>query len=313
MEEAELLGALAERLAGLISVTSALKRARRRELSFQKQAESADERAEALKSRLTDQHRGDQLEAEARVANLRATAHGPASQIKKQELEDHALSPTLLLLTPPGVDPIPWAAHAHLYRNVEARPFVVVDLSAKIYRHVDAWQLDAKPSPWHRAGGGTLVLCYPSALPSEFQLSLCEALDKFRPPFVIACRNGRDKLLPRLERQLQGPIVQLPTLADRGEDLQALIINELSQLGLAEQGAPYGIERAALHQLIQRDFPGNDAELRGVLTSAVGKAKGELITVAEIHSVLDLEDSVPAPIVTEKRSRSRPAPRSRRR
>src|SRR5690606_17128231 len=120
-------------------------------------------------------------------------------------------------------------------------------------------------------------------------------------------------LLPRLERLFTGPHVVLPRLEDRGEDLQALILNELSQLGLTRRGAPYGAERAALHRLIQRSYPGNDAELRGTLASAVARASGDRITLDDLDERLEPEPNTEVLEIAQRRTRSRPAPRSRRR
>lgn len=312
-EEAELLSQLAERLAGLVSVTSALHRARDREQRFQKQAESANEQAIQLSSQLKEQQEQRHVEAESLVAILRAAAHGPHSQITKQELALKAQAPRLTLTTPLGVDPVPWAAYAHLNRDPSPRPLVVIDLSEAIYRDPDRWENESKISPWSRALGGTLVLCHPSALSEDSQLRLCEALDLHPPPFVIVCRSEEALLLPRLERLFTGPHVVLPRLEDRGEDLQALILNELSQLGLTRRGAPYGAERAALHRLIQRSYPGNDAELRGTLASAVARASGDRITLDDLDERLEPEPNTEVLEIAQRRTRSRPAPRSRRR
>lgn len=312
-EEAVLLAQLAERLAGLVSVTSALRRARDREHSFQKQAETANERAAQLTYQLKEQQKEDHLEAEALVGVLRAAAHGPHAQITKQELEQHAMSPRLTLTTPLGVDAIPWAAHAHLVRDPSPRPLIVVDLSEANYRAPGRFQNESNSSPWMRARGGTLVLCHPSALSEDSQLLLCEVLDQQSPPFVIVCRSEDAKLVPRLERLLAGPSIRLPGLEQRGEDLQALILTELSQLGLTRRGSPYGAERAVLHRLIQKSYSGNDAELKGILASAVARASGDRITLDDLDAVLHQEPSAEPPEVAQKRTRSRPAPRSRRR
>jgi len=345
MEEAELLQALSERLAGLIAVSASLRRSRDREIQFKKTAESASAVADDLRQKLEAQKKSDENEAEARVEILRAAAHSPAAQITLQELEAQALAPTLLVEFPIGVDPLPWAAHAHLYRgraldgenalptttasgNVESealtatsehntwarRPLVIVDLSEKLIRTSTFWEPTSDLSPWRRAKDGTLVLLHPSALPEESQIKLSEALTTERPPLVISCRAPNDKLIPRLDRELAGPLVRLPALADRAEDLQALIINELASLGLAQTGEPYSIDRGAIYELIQRRFPGNDAELTGLVAAAAGHSKTGRVTLEDIRALAQ-EDETPKPpaTVTENRSRARVAPRSRRR
>jgi hypothetical protein len=313
MEEADLLGRLAQRLSGLISVTASLKRARTRELDYQKQARAADQRADKLSEQLSEQRRADRNEAEGRVEVLRAAAHSPVAQIKRQEIEEHALSPRLRLHTPLGVDPVPWAAHAHLYRDEEARPMVIVDCSERSIRNQEPWSLESETSPWRRAQGGSLVLLHASALPEANQLRLAEALEQSPPSLVVSCTAGTETLVPRLARQLDGPTVVLPTLAERGEDLQALIINELVHLGITHKGDALGIEKAALYRLIQRKYPGNDAELRGILASAAGQAQGPRITLTDLEAISAVEESELPPQVAVARSRARVSPRARRR
>jgi hypothetical protein len=313
MEEAELLGKLSERLAGLISVTASLRRARTRELTYQKQAQAADEKASQLSERLEEQHRSDRSEAEARVEILRAAAHSPAAQTIIQELEQEALNPSLRLETPLGVDPVPWAAHVHLFRDEEPRPLVILDCGERGVRVQEPWALDAETAPWKRAAGGTLVLVHPGALPEELQQRMGEALEQREPSLIVSCATGKEKLVPRLERQLEGPLIKLPSLAERGEDLQALIINELAQLGLAQRGAPFGIEKPALYRVIQRRYPGNDAELKGLLAAAAGHATSERISLANLEASFEDDHTDPPPPAKKARSRSVPPPRSRRR
>src|SRR5690606_31891326 len=160
-----------------ISVTASLRRARERELSYKKQALAADEQVEKLSQELREEHHRDRMEAETRVAVLRAAAHSPTAQIRIQELEKHALSPCIELVTPLGVDPIPWAAHVHLFRDTEPRPLVILDCAERSIRTQDPWALESESSPWRRAEGGTLVIVHPGALPEAHQLRLGEALE----------------------------------------------------------------------------------------------------------------------------------------
>src|SRR5690606_33587854 len=178
-----------------------------------------------------------------------------------------------------GVDPIPWAAHVHLFRDTEPRPLVILDCAERSIRTQDPWALESESSPWRRAEGGTLVIVHPGALPEAHQLRLGEALELTPPSLTISCATGTETLVPRLARQLRGPQILLPALAERAEDLQALVIGELAELGLTHRGGALGIEKQALHQIIQRPYPGNDAELKGLLVAAAGHAKGPRITL----------------------------------
>lgn len=313
MEEAELLGKLSLRLAGLISVTASLRRSRERELEYRKQAQFADEKAAMLTERLEEEHRSDQSEAIARAEILKAAAHSPAAQIKLQEIQEHCLAPCIELVTPLGVDPVPWAAHAHLRRGETERPFLVVDCAERTVRMSPPWPLDSEAAPWKRAALGTLVLISPTALPEESQLRLGEALETQCPNFVVCCTSGSGTLVPRLKRQLHGPSIELPTLSERAEDIQALVLCELSQLGLTHRGSPLGIEKAALYRIIQRQYPGNDAELKGLISAIAGHATGERITLEDLDAALGQVESENPPEVASVRTRGRRPPRTKHR
>src|SRR5690606_21110484 len=246
-------------------------------------------RSDELSLELKQKSRSDHLEAESRVEILRRTAHSPAAQITMLELESRANDPAILLIAKVGIDPVPWAAHAHLSRFSESRPLVVYDFRYRAAQIVDKVYLESEASPLHRARNGTLVLLHLGALDADAQARLADALDLTPPEFLIVSARSIEGLNPRLTSKLKGDQVTLPTLRDRAEDLQALVINELSQLGMLERGTPYGIERPALVELIEREFQGNDDELRGLLAALAGICEGERITLDDLHAVLKSE------------------------
>lgn len=320
MEEAMLLSKLCRRLAGLMSVTSALKRSAERELSHQHVAQAAQLQIAELSDQLRQSVRHDRLEAQRRVEILRRTAHSPAAQVTMIELESHADSSIIQLQTQIGVDPVPWAAHVHLTRFSDPLPLIVFDLRRLDQQVLDLAFLKSETSPLYRAHAGTLVLLHPGVLDPSAQEALALSLGSLRPRLLISCASNFSALAPLLERELKGPSVRIPTLAERSEDLQSLIINELSEQGVERRGAPFGIERPALLELIEREFFGNDEELRGLITALAGRCAGDRVTVSELHEVLGrsatyAEDALPpAPFdpITPRRSRARLPPRSRR-
>ena len=110
-------------------------------------------------------------------------------------------------------------------------------------------------------------------------------------------------------------VIQLPSLADRTDDLHALILLELSRISLATRGHALGISRPALADLIERPYLGGDAELRGLLSAAVAHARGELVLPADISAADSRQETGAPPSVApafEARVRARPSPRSRR-
>lgn len=329
MEETRLLQRLSQRLAGLVAVSAALRRSRDREQGYRQQAEAAKAAAAMMEERLTLQKRNDLAEARAQVEILRASAHSPGAQIKLQEIESQALEPVLRLVVPPGVDALPWAAHAHLIRNPDPKPLVVVDLAQHAAQAEDFWLSFAggdqapESAPLKRAQEGTLVLLHPGALPEEYQMRLATILASQLPAQLTACLSPRAQLSAILNSLLRGPEVVLPTWEERPEDLQAFVLAELSRLGLMLHGKPLGIERAALHALVQRELGGNDAELRGLLSAAAARATGQRLTLMDLLYAMSgsREDLEPPPgsapaeelsTLPKRRTRMRPPPRARR-
>lgn len=319
MEEATLLNQLCHRLAGLLSVTSALKRSRQRELQHQHVAENAQRHLTELGVQLQNKTRWDQVEALTRAESIYQTANSPAAQVAMMELEANAHGPRLMLDTLLGIDPVPWAAHVHLKRFSEPRSFLVWDMRSMRDRMRDFGFLVSEASPLLRAHAGTLALLHPEILDMTTQETLALALESHRPDLLISCTANRHSIGAVLMRELSGPAVRLPSLAERAEDLQSLVIGELSQRGLEQRGAPYGIERAALLMLIERDFFGNDDELRGLIAALCGRCSGDRVTLTDVHEVLrgeasSAERDFAEPIIEPplRRTRSRLPPRSRR-
>jgi transcriptional regulator with AAA-type ATPase domain len=82
--------------------------------------------------------------------------------------------------------------------------------------------------------------------------------------------------------------IRLPTLADRAEDLQALILETLTRLGVGPDGEPLGLEPAVLRMLLDHDWAGNDAELKGVLTRAASRCRGTRIGMEDLAELTPL-------------------------
>jgi DNA-binding NtrC family response regulator len=90
------------------------------------------------------------------------------------------------------------------------------------------------------------------------------------------------RLHPGLAGQVEGRELELPRLADRAEDLRALVLEGLSRFGLGTSGEPLGIEPAALALLTEHEFPGNELELFGLLSRTAATARGPRITAQDL-------------------------------
>ena len=108
----------------------------------------------------------------------------------------------------------------------------------------------------------------------------------------------------------------IPPLAERAEDLRALVLDRLSRAGLRLRDEPLGIDAAALRLLSEHTWPGNEAELDDVLLRAAEVASGAAVTAADLAAIgfrpifEAAPQATPLPVLTRRRPPSRP-PRRR--
>jgi DNA-binding NtrC family response regulator len=110
-----------------------------------------------------------------------------------------------------------------------------------------------------------------------------------------------------LYRRLCSSRIDLPPLRDRLEDVPALAIRTLEDLGGAERTVPRGFTQAALVLLSALTWPGNLAELRRVIERAVGDVPSEVIQIEHLLPALQLDRTSPTfvPAGTLKEARLR--------
>ncbi len=298
LEEARALRMLADRISSLISVSAALSRARERELAARSEATTLQAECERLSRTIAAQTTRHRMPAERLARQVRTTAFSPAARMALDELTKLARDDApLAIVTPPGVDAQAFAAHAHLASPRADGPFVTVDGTEREARDADAWK-DPARSPLVAADGGTLLLLSASALPVPVQEQLAQFLVQrahSEPASGIAPAglvfglpdDARElqvsgRLHDALARAVTGRELALPRLAERPEDLRALVLEGLSRFGVATTGDPLGIEPAAMAALAEHEFPGNEQELFGLLARTAVMARGSRITLAEL-------------------------------
>jgi hypothetical protein len=298
LEEARALRRLADRISSLISVSAALSRARERELSARAEATELAAECERLGRTIAAQTTRHRMPAERLAEHVRTTAFSPAARLALDELARLArVDAPLALVTPMGVDPQGFAAHAHLESARSDGPFVTVDGAERDARDLASWTAPTR-SPLVAADGGTLLVVNAASLPREVQEHLAHfLLHRARSPtasglapagVVLGLAESaaelleQGRLLEPLARACAGRELGLPRLVDRPEDLRALVLAALSRFGVASRGAPLGIEPAALAALAEHDFPGNEQELLGLLARAAASAEGVRVTLAEV-------------------------------
>lgn len=319
LEEARALRILADRISALLAVSSALARSRQRELGASARAEAAEQERERLEQILELGGSRNVLVAERLARRVRHTSYAPASRAALEGVERLGRqSRALALRVPAGVDALGWAAVAHLASSRRGGPFVVVDGASATEHDLDYWQ-DATRSPLALADGGSLVVLDLHALPTPVQEHLALAFaarehagSAVPPPGLIATLRG-EPAAP-LARLLGKDHADLPPLADRAEDLRALVLDGLARAGLRLRGEPLGVDLSALRVLYEHTWPGNDLELDAVLTRAAAGATGSLVTAADLAAIgfrpLVDETATPLPEV-RPRARARRVPRRR--
>jgi DNA-binding NtrC family response regulator len=295
LEEARSVRVLADRISALLTVTSALARARERERhATAKLGELAADRDRLVVAVAGGAGRHRAV-AERYAERARGAAYSPAARLALDGLERLGRSGVgFALVTPSGTDPIAWAAHAHLASSRAGGPFVVADATLPADRALERWN-DPEQAPSRLALGGTLFVLAIDALPLPIQEHLARALLTRAPgedtlPAAVLAASMHASLAPLVELgkvvpalgRLLGAELTLPPLHDRAEDLRALVLDVLSRTSLRLGREPLGIEPAALRVLIEYPFPGNDLELESLLLRAARVARGPAVTLDDL-------------------------------
>ncbi|MFV8751185.1 helix-turn-helix domain-containing protein [Nannocystaceae bacterium ST9] len=110
--------------------------------------------------------------------------------------------------------------------------------------------------------------------------------------------EGRDRLHPKLLQSCQHRI-DLPMLADRVEDLEALCLATLQRTPARRPLA--GLSDAALDCLRGYVWPGNVRELEQAITHAIANGTSELIELADLPGYLRLRSNTPRNDSPERR------------
>ncbi len=306
LEEAYALRELADELAPLCHARAKLARSMAREQEARAEAGDAVTRKERLEHQLARASAHHALAA-ARLARPAAVGfYAARSRAAYEALErlTKAQAP-IAIVAPSGVDPVPFLARAHLAGARGRTPLVLVDATSTREHDLARWR-DPVASPLELADGGVLVLLDAAALPLDVQrlvgqslaerrvpweradaLDIALAITTTRPPRELADENRLDPLLAsRLGGAIDEP-VHLPGIADRPEDIRAIVTDRLAREGLRVRGAPVGIDDAAFAILVDHPFEGEEAELAAIVQRLVAKVGArDVIREADVRAVL---------------------------
>lgn len=336
LEEARAARQLADRLSAVLAVTSALERARRRQLEAQRNAEQWERSFRRVEGVLEGATRRYREAARVLARPLLVAAYSAAIRLLLEELRraaEHAQ--VIVLVTPVGVNVEAWAAVIHL-ESGRTGPLLCVDAGVEDARDAAHWTHPER-SVVGLCEGGTLFIRDVDLLTPASQQGLVEALttrfeqqsrsavpaprlvlSSKKPPDVLLSDGAHDALRPWLQKA----VYELPRLADRPEDLRSIILDWASRHTRGPEQNPLGVERTALQCLLDYPWPGNDSELRDVVERAAMVASGPVIGLADLRAIAfaglgppSLPPPPPPPLGDDRpeyRPRSRP-PRARRR
>ena len=295
LEEVVALKRLADRFAGISGFRAATARGLERERALR-------ERIDGLEDRLaTLEHAAAREAARHERATLRlarpATVglYAASSRLAFEALEARTrVGAPLVVEHPSGVDPVPYVARAHLSGARAKGALVLVDGTAAREHEVARWT-DPIASPLALADRGVLVLVDGAALPVDVQRLVAQSLAEKRAPWeraepldvVLALTRvpGEPSIEPALAARLGDAIeqpVRLPGLAERAEDLRALLTDRLAREGLRVRGEPVALGDSALARLVEHPFPGDELELAAVVQALVRGARGAVLTGEDV-------------------------------
>ncbi|MDB4973578.1 MAG: Response regulator of zinc sigma-54-dependent two-component system [Myxococcaceae bacterium] len=213
----------------------------------------------------------------------------------------------LLLWGETGLSLSPVAQSIHRASGRAGEPFVIVD-AAELNADNAAARLfgmgardQEKPGLLELIGAGTLLLLDVCALPRAQQLALAELFEErqvrpvrsagsvpFRGRVVATARRPlgelleADALAPELARWFSATTYRVPSLRERADDLESLLLLALDRAARVLGKTAKGVEAEALKALLEYDWPGNDVELMSIVERAVAQAQGERIAFADL-------------------------------
>lgn len=224
----------------------------------------------------------------------------------------------VVVVARPGVDPVPFVARAHLAGPRKDAPLVIVDGTSSREHDPARWK-DEKTSPLALADRGLLVLVDGAALPRDVQVLVARALAERRPPWerampldiaiALTSTSAPDllveegRLAPELAARFEDATpIELPGLAERAEDLRAIVADRLAREGLRVRGRPVGIDAAAFARLVEHPFLAEDAELTALVTRLVAIVEDDVVRARDLDGLGIVEDEV-SPTASAARGR----------
>ena len=193
-----------------------------------------------------------------------------------------------LILGPPGSGKTLAARAIHAHGRRHDGPFVATSLAALAPAARAAELFATGTGLIDRAVGGTLLVSDIDAAPADVQERLAGLVDAAgpnpRPRLLAASSRPLDALglEPALARRLRATVVEVPSLADRGADVEPLVRSILDRQAAASGRAPPAVTPAFLAAVRGRDWPGNVRDLKAAVEHAAVVAQGRPLEAAHL-------------------------------
>jgi len=219
---------------------------------------------------------------------------------------------SVLILGPSGTGKELIARAVHTLSPRAKKPFVAINcggmsegtIESELFGHVKGAYTGAvadREGKFEYANGGTLLLDEVGEMPLPTQIKLLRVLEeraivrlgdnRTRPVDVrvLAATNADlpQKVKDGTFRQdlyfrLKVVSIDLPPLRERRSDIKLLVEHFLKHFAKLHGKDVESVDRDALVSLVQYDWPGNVRELRNAVESMVVRAKGNILTRADL-------------------------------
>ena len=219
---------------------------------------------------------------------------------------------SVLILGPSGTGKELVARAVHNLSPRARKPFVAINcggmsegtIESELFGHVKGAYTGAvadREGKFEYANGGTLLLDEVGEMPLPTQIKLLRVLEertvtrlgdnRTRPVDVRVLAATNADLVQKVKdgtfRQdlyfrLKVVTIDLPALRERRSDIKLLVEHFLKHFTKTHGKDVDAIDRDALVALVQYDWPGNVRELRNAVESMVVRAKGNILTRADL-------------------------------